>query len=105
VVDRADGHGRVDAVVVERQGLGPGGDGGDGPRRTLGAHRRRGLDGDHVAVARLIRAGAGADVDHGPGVSESGVDLGGDARVGTAHRRVPRAMAVVVEAGSHGRQI
>jgi len=39
--------------------------------RSLGGHHRARLDGEDEAVARLVRSGAGADVDDGAGVASA----------------------------------
>ena len=62
VVDRHARHRRVDGVVVQRQRLGTRRDRRRGAGGALGAHRRARLDGQHPAIARLVGAGPGADV-------------------------------------------
>ena len=68
-------HRGVEGSVGERQRLGASpGSRGAASGRALGDHHLRRLDGDHLAVARLVRAGPGADVDHGARVAQRGVD-------------------------------
>jgi len=63
--------------------------------RPLADRLCRGLDRGHRALIRLMGAGPGADVEHGPGVAESGVDPRRDPRVGAAHPAVPASQPVV----------
>src|SRR5207237_1353796 len=48
-----------------------------------------------ITIVRLVAARTGADVDERARVAERGVDLGGDARVGSARTRVRHADPVV----------
>ena len=60
----------VEGVVVERQLLRRRVDGAGQSGFALGAHGRRGLHRGDVAVARLVRSGAGTDVEHCAGVTQ-----------------------------------
>ena len=99
VVDGDHRHGRVDGVVIERQGLGAGDDRRGRAARTLGTHRRAGLDGENPSAGRLVGAGARPHVEHGPRVAERALDGGGDPRVGAAMTAVGGAVTFVVDPG------
>ena len=63
--------------------------------RALGAHDRRRLDCGDREVGRLVRARAGADVQHRPRVTQRRADALCQARVFAAHGRVADAERVV----------
>ena len=65
------------------------------PARALVRHDVARLDRDHVAVTRLVRAGARTHVDDGLGVAERRVDARGELGVLATHPRVPAADRVV----------
>ena len=110
LVDGHARHRRVEAVVVERQGLGGRVDRRNPVGGTLGPHRRRRLDCGHIAVAGLVRSGAGTDVQHGGRVAERSPHDRLDARVGLADvayparccrsRRRPRSRRRIVPCGA-----
>ena len=102
LVHRDQRHRRVDGLVVQRQPLGDGVDGRRQVRGALRAHRGRGLDRDDMAVRRLVRAGARADVQDGAGVAERGVHPGGDARIGAALAAIALAVGGVVDVAGDG---
>ncbi len=87
-VDGDERHRRVEAVVFEREVFGAGLDGRGGPRGTLLDHHLRGLDRGDLAVARLVGAGAGADVEDAAGVAEGRFDPRRDPRIGSPHLAV-----------------
>ena len=62
VVQRQDGHGRVNALVCEWKLLGATEDSRDAMRGPLSDHHRRGFDGDEVPVEGLVRSGTRSDV-------------------------------------------
>jgi len=95
VVVAEDRHRGVERAVGERQRLGGRLHGGRRADRALGEHHRRRLDGDDVAVARLIAAGARADVDDGASVAEGGMDRSRKSRVLPSDRGVSLPYAVV----------
>ena len=100
VMHRQDRHRRVEGAVGERQRLG----GALYGRRRAGGplrdHHGRGLDRHDLAVARLVGADAGADVDDRARVAECVCHRPLDARVGAARACVGGADAVV---GRHAR--
>ena len=71
-------------------------------RRPLAQHRRRRLDGHDRPVARLVRAGAGAHVDHARRPAQRRADGRGQARVRTAMGVVAAANRVVELAAAQG---
>ena len=93
-------HRGVERAVGERQRLRRRAHHGGGARRALGDHHLRRLDRDDLAVARLVGARPGADVEDRPRVAERGVDRGGDPRVLAADPRVADPDRVVQRA--HG---
>ena len=88
-------HHGIERAVLERQLLRPALDDRSGAGGTLRDHHRAGLECHHLAVGRLVVAGAGAHVQHGAGVAERVPDGGGDPRVGVARVRVGPADPVV----------
>ena len=80
VVDRQDRHRGVDGAVAQRQRLGGRAQRRRQRARPLRCHDVARLDGDDVAVARLVGAGAGAHVDDGARVAERGHDAREQAR-------------------------
>ena len=70
--------------VGERQRLGHTADGRRRVRGSLLEHHGRGFERDDRAVARLVRPGPGADVQHRRRVAERGVELAFEARIGDA---------------------
>ena len=97
---REDGHRGVEAAVLERQRLGAPLHDRRRVRRALGDHHRGRLDRRHLAVGRLVVAGAGADVDDRAGVAERLPDRRRDPRVGRASARVGAPDVVVLHASS-----
>ena len=95
VMDREHRHRRVDRGVLERERLGRALMDGCGSGRTPVDHRPRRLDGDDLAVFRLVRARTCADVRHRSGIAERVPDCGCDARVGASGLRICRADRVV----------
>ena len=85
VVERDDRHRRVERVVREGQLLGGCLDRRSGVGRPLLDHDRRRLDGDDLAIPRLVGARAGTDVHDAARVAEGSVDRLGQPRVGAAN--------------------
>jgi hypothetical protein len=65
VVTAEHRHHGVKTVVGERQRLGARLHRWSGVSRPLAEHHRRGFDGQHGPIWRLIRPGARADIEHG----------------------------------------
>ena len=91
------GHGGVEAVVGERQGLRGGAHAGRGARRPRRDHGGRRLDRGDLEVGGLVRAQAGAHVDHGARVAERGANAPRDARVGLPGASVGGAHVFVAD--------
>ena len=70
VVNRQDTHGRIDALVEERQSLSCRPDARRCVRGPLLEHQLGGLHRKDYAIGRLIRTTPGADIHHGPGIAE-----------------------------------
>ena len=102
VVDGEDGHRGIDAVVAQRQPVRARPDGRRELRGALRRHHIAGLDGDHVAVARLVGAGARADVDHRAGVTQRRLDARAQLRILLAGAGVAAADGVVAGAAHQG---
>jgi hypothetical protein len=97
LMDGQRGHGRVKGPLIEPEIFGRGVVRGGEVPWTLGPHRRRGLDGDDVAVLRLARAGARSYVEHRPGTAQRLVDPRRDPGIGAATQRVVMPVEVIVE--------
>ena len=95
VVVGEHGHGGVERAVTEGQRLGLRGDARRRAGRPLRPHDGRGLDGDHVAVRRLVGPGARADVHDGARLAERRPDARRDARLGAPRTSVIDADLVV----------
>ena len=95
VMHRIQRHRGIEAAVDERQPLGRRQHRRSGVRRPLGDHHRRGLDRQHGAVTRLVRPGAGADVQQGAAIAQGGVDLAGQLGILAAARGVGGSQPVV----------
>jgi hypothetical protein len=96
-------HRRIEDPVIERERLGQGLHRRSGTGRALIEHQRRRVNGNDPPVGRLVAARSRAHVYHGAGVTERGVDLGGDPRVFAAGTRIPAADHVIPRPGIHSR--
>src|SRR5262249_47458492 len=92
----------VDAAVVERQPIRGGADRGGQIARSLRGHQVARLDGDHVAVARLVGARSGPHVDHGARLAQRRDDALEEARVLAARAGIALSNAIVARPGSGG---
>ena len=99
-MDRDGRHGRIEGVDLERELLGDAVQGAAQVCRSLRPHDLGWLDRRDVPVDGLVRAGAGADVDHASGFTERCMDQSGDAWIGSSHLGVPGTVALVVEVTS-----
>jgi hypothetical protein len=97
LVDGDHRHRGVEAVVVERQALGRRVERGSKMKGSLCSHRRGRLDGHHVAIERLVGAGARTHVDDRPRVAEGGVNQRRDPRIRLSAVGVSGAVRLVVE--------
>src|SRR6185369_16283527 len=94
-------HRGVKCLIGKRQVFGRSVDCWRKMRRTLSAHRSRRLDSGYVAIDRLVRARAGADVNDFLGVAKTAFDLRSNARIGLSIVRIADAdLAVVNVAGT-----
>lgn len=97
-MDRHAGHRSVDGVVVERERLRPGVDHRRRPGRPLRTHGRARLDGQDPSVDGLVGPRAGANIEDGLGVAETGMDQRRYSRVGAAVMRIGAPVLLVVNA-------
>lgn len=88
MVDREDDERGVELVVLEGERVGGGVDRARQRRVAPRPHLGGGLDRGHLAVARLVGAGPGADVQHRAGAAEGGDELRPDPRIGAPDVRV-----------------
>jgi hypothetical protein len=90
----AHGFDEIETPVVEDVERLHSGLGGDNEKLSFSI-LKRGLDGDDLAVRRLVGTGPGADVHHAGGVPQRGRDGLRDARIGSSMRVVAGADGVV----------
>jgi hypothetical protein len=105
VVDGDAGHRGVDRVAVERQRFGRAGERRGGTGGALGAHRRARLDRQDPAVAGLVGAGAGTDVQDHPRVAQCCLDRRREPWVGPPPQRVVPPMRLVVDPARHRKTV
>ena len=87
----------VEALVVERQGLGDPIDCWREVGRTLASHRRRRLDWRDLEITRFIRTSPCTDVHERLHVPQGPSDGIGEHRLRLANRRVVDVASLVVE--------
>ena len=95
VVDRGEGHRRVEGLVLERKALRYGRYARCRTCGPLGTHQCRRIHGDYVTAGRFVGASTSPDVHYGSRITERGPDPAGDPRFGAPCHRVGGSDAVI----------
>jgi len=101
VMDRHTGHRRIDRAIIDGKRLCTSGDRRRGASGALSSHGRARLDGEHPTIARLIRPGAGTDVEHRACVAKRGMNMRGNPRIRAPMLRIRAPMPLIVDPSSH----